>query len=80
MNLIGNAVKFTAHGYIRVDCSVEDSPMSSLSEVNLKFEIRSVPSPISNIFFAECFYAGTLELVYLQVMSNFFLSRSSKQM
>ncbi|KIL70561.1 hypothetical protein M378DRAFT_194875 [Amanita muscaria Koide BX008] len=40
MNLIGNAVKFTAHGYVRVDCSIEVSQMNHPTEVNLKFEIR----------------------------------------
>ncbi|KAK2461712.1 hypothetical protein APHAL10511_006175 [Amanita phalloides] len=38
MNLIGNAVKFTAHGFVRVNCSVEES-MNAPGEVNLKFEI-----------------------------------------
>ncbi|KAF8746288.1 hypothetical protein AX14_000082 [Amanita brunnescens Koide BX004] len=39
MNLIGNAVKFTAHGFVRVNCSVEES-ISAPGEVNIKFEIR----------------------------------------
>jgi hypothetical protein len=41
MNLIGNAVKFTAHGFVRVNCSVEES-VSAEGEVTLKFEIRYV--------------------------------------
>ncbi|KAF8349828.1 hypothetical protein F5887DRAFT_942564 [Amanita rubescens] len=39
MNLIGNAVKFTARGFVRVNCSVEES-VSAEGEVTLKFEIR----------------------------------------
>jgi hypothetical protein len=39
MNLIGNAVKFTAHGFVRVNCSVEES-VNAEGEVTLKFEIR----------------------------------------
>ncbi|KAF8630202.1 hypothetical protein AX15_003056 [Amanita polypyramis BW_CC] len=39
MNLIGNAVKFTARGFVRVSCSVENTPTKTLGEVNLKFEI-----------------------------------------
>uniref|UniRef100_A0A8H8CPK9 Histidine kinase n=1 Tax=Psilocybe cubensis TaxID=181762 RepID=A0A8H8CPK9_PSICU len=41
MNLIGNAVKFTANGSVRVICyTVDNTTMSSGSEVNLKFEIH----------------------------------------
>lgn len=39
MNLIGNAVKFTANGYIRVNCSVEQVPEPSESMALLKFDI-----------------------------------------
>jgi len=45
MNLIGNAVKFTASGYVRVNCSVEQvvqSTGSSDTMALLKFEILSV--------------------------------------
>ncbi|KAH6917111.1 dual-domain HisK/Mak2 protein kinase [Coprinopsis sp. MPI-PUGE-AT-0042] len=40
MNLIGNAVKFTASGFVHVNCSVETGTKVSAGEVNLKFEIQ----------------------------------------
>ncbi|PFH54726.1 hypothetical protein AMATHDRAFT_268 [Amanita thiersii Skay4041] len=48
MNLIGNAVKFTAHGFVRVNCSIEDSPMCSPGEVSLKFDIQDTGIGLSS--------------------------------
>lgn len=40
MNLIGNAVKFTASGFVRVICSVGHGPNSTDAGVHLKFDIQ----------------------------------------
>lgn len=42
MNLIGNAVKFTAHGFVQVTCSVDWSAPRTSSDVSLKFSIQYV--------------------------------------
>ncbi|KAJ7655307.1 dual-domain HisK/Mak2 protein kinase [Mycena polygramma] len=48
MNLIGNAVKFTSSGSVRVLCTVDTGAMSAPDEVRLKFAIQDTGIGLSS--------------------------------
>jgi signal transduction histidine kinase len=55
MNLIGNAVKFTANGSVCVRCFIDSTSTPSDGDVNLKFEIKDTgiglaPSDVDLLF------------------------------
>ncbi|CDO70926.1 hypothetical protein BN946_scf184829.g34 [Trametes cinnabarina] len=48
MNLIGNAVKFTANGFVRVTCAVDTSQPRTMTDVHLKFSIQDTGIGLSS--------------------------------
>ncbi|KAJ3003995.1 hypothetical protein NUW54_g5022 [Trametes sanguinea] len=48
MNLIGNAVKFTANGFVRVTCAVDTSQPRTATDVHLKFSIQDTGIGLSS--------------------------------
>ncbi|PSS37163.1 hypothetical protein PHLCEN_2v1036 [Hermanssonia centrifuga] len=48
MNLIGNAVKFTINGFVRVTCSVDHNTSSTQGEAHLKFIIQDTGIGLSS--------------------------------
>ncbi|KAH9850662.1 histidine kinase [Lenzites betulinus] len=55
MNLIGNAVKFTANGFVRVACAVDTNQVRTATDVHLKFSIQDTgiglsPSDVDQLF------------------------------
>ncbi|KAI0325627.1 histidine kinase [Cubamyces sp. BRFM 1775] len=48
MNLIGNAVKFTANGFVRVTCAVDTAQPHTATDVHLKFSIQDTGIGLSS--------------------------------
>ncbi|KAI8983351.1 histidine kinase [Trametes punicea] len=48
MNLIGNAVKFTANGFVRVTCAVDMNQPRTATDVHLKFSIQDTGIGLSS--------------------------------
>ncbi|OSD05781.1 histidine kinase [Trametes coccinea BRFM310] len=48
MNLIGNAVKFTANGFVRVTCAVDTSQPRTATDVHLRFSIQDTGIGLSS--------------------------------
>lgn len=55
MNLIGNAVKFTAQGHVQVFCSIDSTSQLPADEVALKFTIEYVNRSRDLVNYSLCF-------------------------